>query len=113
MAISGIYSITFRGVADWGMGLLLVQNNRITGADVGGVLYDGSITEAGSDILFDLVLTVPPGATLVQGIPASPDVQKVPFSAKIPAKALETQEPVRIEMPIGPVNVIFKCLRSL
>jgi hypothetical protein len=59
--LDGIYSITFRGRADWGMG---IQRGVVTGADVGGVLYDGRYVENGPDLQLDLTLTVPPGGTL-------------------------------------------------
>ena len=113
MAIDGIYSITFRGAADWGMGLLLFQNHSITGADVGGVLYDGNFSETGENITADVNLKVPPGVTLVQGTVPSPKETEFSFSATIPKRAMSTQEPVLVMMPVGPVNVIFRCLRSL
>ena len=40
--MDGIYSITFRGATDWGVGMLLLRSGRIVGADVSGVLYDGT-----------------------------------------------------------------------
>lgn len=113
MAVDGIYSITFRGTADWGMGLLMLQNNAITGADVGGVSYDGTFEETEDSITVDMQLTVPPGVTLVQGTLPRPEVTKFPLSATIPKRAIDTQEPVLVQMSIGPVNVIFKRLRSL
>jgi len=113
VAVDGIYSITFRGAADWGMGLLLLQNNAITGADVGGALYDGTFTETDDSITANIKLTVPPGVTLVTGTMPSPEVTEIPFSATIPKRAMDTQEPVLIQMPVGPVNIIFKRLRSL
>ena len=113
MAVDGIYSITFRGAADWGMGLLMLQKNAITGADVGGVTYDGTFEETDDSVIVNVQLTVPPGVTLVQGTLPRPEVTTFPFSATIPKRAIDTQEPVLVQMPIGPVNVIFTCLRSL
>ena len=43
--MDGIYLITFRGAADFGSGLLLLRKGQITGADLGGVLYDGEYKE--------------------------------------------------------------------
>lgn len=113
MAVDGIYSITFRGAADWGMGLLVLQNNTITGADVAGGIYDGNFTETADAIEATISLTVPPGVMLVQGTVPSPEVQEIPFSASIPKEAIEKQAPVLIQMPVGPVNIIFKFLRPL
>ena len=113
MAVDGIYSITFRGAADWGMGLLMLQNKAITGADVGGITYDGTFEEKNDSVIVNMQLTVPPGVTLVQGTRPHPEVTTFPFKATIPKRAIDTHEPVLVQMPIGPVNVIFKRLRSL
>ena len=63
--MDGIYSITFRGASDWGMGLLLLRSGRLTGADTGGVLYDGTYQDANGVVTINAELTVPPGSTLV------------------------------------------------
>lgn len=48
--IDGIYQITFRGAADWGIGILHLKDRVITGADVGGVLYDGAYSGQGEKL---------------------------------------------------------------
>jgi hypothetical protein len=111
--MDGIYSITFRGATDWGMGLLLLRKGRLTGADIGGVRYDGTYTVQGANLTISADLTVPPGATLVQGVPARAQPYTVPFMAKISQQAIEHGTPVLISMPPGPVNVIVKFLRGL
>lgn len=111
--LDGIYTITFRGEADWGMGMLIFQDGQIIGADVGGVQYDGSYIEEGTAVTFDVTMTVPPGSTLVQGTPARSTAYTVPVKTPIPRKAFETGEPVLIDMGPGPVNVIFRRLRTL
>src|SRR6476661_2868288 len=40
--MDGIYSVTFRGAVDWGVGMLLLLHGRIVGADVAGILFDGT-----------------------------------------------------------------------
>lgn len=111
--MEGIYSMTFRGASDWGMGMLLFKAGRLTGADTGGVLYDGTYQDANGVVTIDAELTVPPGSTLVQGVPAKPVAYKVPFKAQMPRPALLSGQPVLIQLPPGPVNVIFKLLRGL
>jgi hypothetical protein len=111
--MDGIYSITFRGATAWGLGMLLLRYGRLTGADVGGVRYDGTYSVQDGALNIDAVLTVPPGATLVQGVPARPQAYSVPFKAKVPRAAIEQGEAVLINMPPGPVNVIVKLLRGL
>jgi T3SS negative regulator,GrlR len=109
----GIYSITFRGATDWGLGMLVLRSGRLTGADVGGVLYDGRYHEQAGSLIIEAELTVPPGATMVQGVPARPQTYKVPFTALVPQTAIREGTPILINMPPGPVNVIIKFLRAL
>ena len=111
--LDGIYSMTFRGAADWGMGMLILQGGLIIGSDAGGVLYDGTYIDRGLEVVVNLKMTVPPGATLVQGTPARSDKYVVPVNAVISKSALEHSLPVLIQLPPGPVNVIFRRLRSL
>jgi hypothetical protein len=111
--LDGIYSITFRGRADWGMGMLILQRGVITGADTGGVLYDGSYLERGAYLQLKLTLTVPPGATLVQGTLAQPKQYSISSEMTLLTKALLEGKPTLVELPPGPVNVIFRRLRAL
>src|SRR5215467_7145118 len=101
----GIYSMTFRGHADWGMGMLIIQGGVITGADVAGGLYDGVYEQQGSDLLVTLTMTVPPGVALVQGTPAQPKQYSFPIQTKLPARCLLEGEVALLELPPGPVNV--------
>ncbi len=111
--VDGIYQITFRGAADWGVGMLILKDKTVTGADVAGVLYDGTYSEQGDNISVNLTLTVPPGVTLVQGTSPQPKEYNFDFELSLNKKVIETREPVLVQMPQGPVNVIFNCLRSL
>lgn len=111
--MNGIYSIAFRGQADWGLGLLVLQNGIITGADVGGVTYDGTYKDLGSALTVDLKITVPPGARLVQGTPPRPVPYDVKFKETLPKDVLSSGASVTLNMPPGPVNVIFRKLRDL
>jgi hypothetical protein len=113
MVMDGMYSMHFRGAADWGMGMLILQRGQITGADFSGALYDGSYRVEGSEIEVRMTMTVPPGVTLVQGTPAQPTKYEVPIYLRIPISILETQQPVLMQLPPGPVNVIFRRLRTL
>jgi hypothetical protein len=111
--LDGIYSIIFRGRADWGTGMMILQRGVITGADAQGGLYDGSYVELGTDLQVDFTITVPPGVTLVQGTPARAEQYTISARTTLPTKALDTGEPVLMELPPGPVNVIFRRLRVL
>ena len=111
--LDGIYSITFRGAVDWGMGMLILRKGLVTGSDFGGVRYDGRYRDLGSAVEINLTMTVPPGATLVEGSPASPTAYTVPVNVTIPITAIDSSQPVLLQLPQGPVNVIFRRLRAL
>ena len=111
--LDGIYTITFRGAANWGMGALVLYKGTIAGADVGGALYDGQYTDQGDSVLVNMVMKVPPGVTLVQGTAPRATAYEVPFSVVINKKSFENSEPVLLKLPPGPVNVIFKRLRTI
>src|SRR5687767_11268168 len=68
----GFYRLEFLGAAGVGVGVIVLEWGMIVGADAGGVIYDGTYSYARREELLDLELTVrvPPGASLVQGVPA-------------------------------------------
>jgi len=111
--VDGIYQITFRGAADWGMGVLILKDGIITGADVGGALYDGTYSDVGDSISSNITLTVPPGVTLVMGTQPQSKEYSFQFTLSLSKQAIETRQPVLAQLPVGPVNVIFNCLRKL
>jgi hypothetical protein len=55
--MDGIYSITFRGATDWGLGMLVLRSGQLTGADVGGVLYDGRYHEQAGSLIIEAELS--------------------------------------------------------
>jgi hypothetical protein len=113
MPMDGIYSITFRGAADWGMGMLILQNGQVTGADASGVTYDGTFVDTGPYIELHVTMSVPPGVALVQGVPAQSKAYTIPINQMIPKSAIETSQAILLQLAPGPVNVIFRRLRTL
>ncbi len=111
--MAGIYTLHFRGAAGWGMGLLELRDGIAAGADVAGALYDGTYEETDVDLTLSMHMTVPPGVTLVQGTAPRPLQYSVDFNAKIPKSSIEAREPILIDLPPGPVNVIIARLRTL
>jgi hypothetical protein len=111
--VDGIYAMNFRGAVGWGMGLLELRHGIVAGADVLGVTYDGTYSETEQEIRLDLRLTIPPGVSLVQGTAPRPIEYSVPFQATIPKNAIATSEPILVDLPPGPVNVIVRRLRGL
>ncbi len=111
--VDGIYSLTYRGAVDWGIGMLIMQRGIIVGSDAGGVLYDGTYRDQGDRLDVRLTMTVPPGVTLAQGTPAQPTAYSIPINVSLFKRVLTTGEPVLLQLPPGPVNVIFRKLRAL
>lgn len=109
----GIYKITFRGAADWGMGVLILKDGIVTGADVAGALYDGTYLEHSDSISVKINLTVPPGVTLVMGTPPQSKEYSFQFDISLSKKSIETSQTILVQLPQGPVNVIFQLLRNL
>lgn len=95
------------------MGILLLKDGKITGADVAGALYDGKYSDNGDDIAIKITLTVPPGVTLVMGTPPQSKEYNFDFEVSLKKKAIESRETVLLNLPLGPVNVIFNQLRKL
>lgn len=111
--MDGIYSVTFRGTVGWGIGMLVLRKGKVTGADVGGIRYDGVYRDSGSMVDFDITMVVPPGATLVQGTPAHPDEYTISFAARISKADIAESQTVLLDLPQGPVNSIFRKLIEL
>ncbi len=111
--IDGIYSLSFRGAASFGVGVIALRDGVAAGADVAGVIYDGTYNETAQDITLDMELTVPPGVSLVQGTAPRSTLYHVPFHATIPKSAIKTNETILVQLPPGPVNVIIRRIRSL
>lgn len=109
----GIYSIVYRGAVGWGQGMMMLRRGVVTGVDTVGVLYDGRYEENAAALVLTAKMVVPPGVVLVQGTPPRPNSYELAFNAVIPRQAIETSQPVLVELPPGPVNAIFKLLRPL
>jgi hypothetical protein len=111
--MAGIYTMTFRGAAGWGMGLLELRDGVAAGADVAGATYDGTYVETDDDFTLQMHMTVPPGVTLVQGTAPRPVPYSVDFNATIPKGSIEANQPILLDLQPGPVNVIVSRLRDL
>lgn len=107
----GIYAVEFSGLSGSGTGVLLLQNGLVTGADTGGVLYDGNAFRmADGGIRFSLTLTVPKGATLVTGLPPQP----TPFAFKVDVSLPRDFERRVVEAPAAtPYGSVLFRLRRL
>lgn len=109
----GFYSITFTGATgDSGFGIIVLDTGAVIGADATGVRYDGTyVFNPRTDLLeASITVTVPPGVTLVQGVPDRDKEWSFELVAAFPRETSET--PVLVQTPFGPVNVIFRYLRG-
>ena len=93
--------------------MLVLQRGKVTGADVGGIRYDGEYRDSGSTVDFEITMIVPPGTTLVQGTPARPDKYTISFAARISKDDIAENRTVLLDLPQGPINSIFRKLREL
>ena len=68
--LEGMYRLDFSGNAGFGIAALVLKNGSVFGSDVAGVQYDGSYEPTGipGEVSMSLMLSVPPGVTLVQGV---------------------------------------------
>lgn len=103
----------FTGSAGSGHALFVMKNGVVAGADAVGGILDGTYKEAGDGYLNVAVsLTVPAGARLVTGAAAGENPLSQEITARLPEN-LGNGNPVTVQTPTGPVNVIFKRLRDL
>ncbi|SRR5579883_1074213 len=113
--LEGFYRIAFTGVAGSGFGMLVFQKGTIAGADMAGATYDGTYqSNAETDLHeFQITVTFPAGVTPVQtGIPlAAPS--RLNFNGKMSLNDISNDEPVLIQTPIGPINVLFSKIRNV
>ncbi len=110
----GFYRVAFTGAHGSGLGLLVLSRGVVAGADIGGVIYDGTYSEeaSGSYVNLQLTMRAPAGSTLVQtGISlASPT--DIPMQIRLPHD-LAGGAPILLETPLGRVNVIVTKIRDL
>jgi hypothetical protein len=111
--IDGFYAIYYTGVSGAGLGVLVVNNGIIVGADMVGGRYDGTYTQNKTTGNYDgkIRITIPPGGSLVTGVVVGAQPFQMDVTATLPPD-LGGEKPVRIETPTGPVNVIFRKLRD-
>jgi hypothetical protein len=110
--LDGFYAVFYTGKVSSGFAMIVLRNGIVTGADVGGGLYDGKYTVSADKRTVEgtMKLTTPPGISLVTGAPASSEVSIQEFPLSLPADLNE--QTVQIQTPTGPVNLKFKKIRD-
>jgi hypothetical protein len=108
---SGFYSIAYTGAVGTGFGLLAISKGVIAGVDVAGSTYDGTYVERSSLLDLKLTMRMPVGTIPVQtGVPLTEAID-IPLELSLP-NDFGAGKPLLVQMPIGPVNVIFKKVRD-
>lgn len=113
MTAPGFYRIAFTGAHGSGLGIIVLQNGIIVGADVGGATYDGSYDSdpVSGLVRINAIMRAPAGLTPVQtGVPLITPAD-IPIQTTITLNA-PGGTPVLIDTPLGKVNVIFSKIRE-
>ena len=114
MAENGFYSITFGGSGGSGVGVVVLQNGVITGADGGGNIYDGRYEpDAQSGALrFHVDVTIPAHMPMVLGEAPHPEPWTFSMNGTLPAN-FANGLPITIQTQFAPLSVSFKLIRKL
>ncbi len=109
----GFYSVEFVGhTGDSGFGMFVLDTGQVVGADVAGALYDGTYQHNAKTDTVDATinLTVPPGVSLVMGVPAQPKEWTLELNVSFPRETSKT--PIRVQTQYGPVNAVIRFIRG-
>ena len=111
--VDGIYSAYFTGSGGVSLGLFSFKDGIIAGADIGGLLYDGTFKiTADGYLVGSIKYIVPIGASTITGLSASDEPIELVSPVKLPID-FSGDTVHRIETPAGPVNAKFKKVRGL
>ena len=109
--MQGFYAMYYTGISGVGHAVFVLNDGKITGADSTGGILDGNYQVDGERVKIEVTLSVPGGTTLVTGQTLA-DTLSQTICAEL-ATSFADGQPVLIQTPMGPVNVIFKKLRGL
>lgn len=111
MTHQGVYLAYFSAELGNSMGIFLVQENSITGGDIGGGIYDGRFEikghKAAGTVLFS---TKGGGKTITGAVTDLPASYETNFEFQLP---LEDQAFHSFDTIAGPVNVRFEKIKDL
>lgn len=110
--MEGFYSVTYQGSGGLGVAVLVLNDGRVVGADAAGGLYDGQYRSHGDGVGVTVTVTIPPGTSLVTGVPPQPQAYTFPINTKLPVN-FGGGHAVSVQTPTGIVQAVFKKLRDL
>lgn len=107
------YAIYYTGQQGSGLGLLALKGGMVVGVDAVGGKFDGtySVDTDKGVLSASIRMTVPANSFLVTGQP----VRNQPYMVDLPIEVpldLAGGAPIRLELPIGPLNIRFEKLRD-
>lgn len=107
----GIYLAYFSAEFGNSIGMFIVSKNTISGADVGGGIYDGSFNKKNGEASGKITFSMKGGGVTITGaqsdLPVSYDTD---FRFQLP---LDGQDFHQFETITGPVNVRFEKIRGI
>ena len=108
-----IYTAYLTGIAGNSVGIFLIGDGIIVGADIGGLTYDGNFSVSSDGSLEGVVqFSVPAGGQLISGLKATED-QTITTPVKLPRGFDDGRAVTRIDTPAGPVNARFDFIREV
>lgn len=111
--MDGIYVAYLTGRGGNSVLLFVMKSNKIVGADVGGMKYDGHIDQMpNGSISFHIEYVINPGTVLITGAGGVASPTPVALDFNMPANFAEGAI-VNIQTPFGPVNAKITKLRDL
>jgi|SRR5271163_1777543 len=109
----GMFGITFQGRQGAGMGMVIFENGRVYGTDIGGARYDGGYIFDENTGLVDVrvKLTFPPNVEAVFGI-SNPYEWAIDVTTTFNPK--QNSGPLAVKTSLGqPISAQYLFLRSL
>jgi hypothetical protein len=109
----GMYRVMFEGQDGEGFGMVTLSRGALCGIDVGGVQYDGTYEPSANKpgyIDTKFKLSVPPGVSLVQGVPPQPMPYSFDLNCSFAARGIT---PLSVETPFGPVQAKVEFMRAI
>lgn len=111
--MNGFYAAYVTGRAGNSIVLFVARDGVLVGVDMGGMKYDGTLSQnADHSFRCSIVYVVPPGTALITGAPAPSEAQRMPVEFQLPPEFWNGQV-VTIVTPLGPVNARFEKIRDL
>jgi hypothetical protein len=112
--IDGFYVVYFTSKSGCGAALIAMRRGRVVGADPMGVRFDGTYQKDKDDVGYDVTVGVdaPAGIELVQGHVSGPTGSR--YEIRFGFRDRPDSAPyIRMETPLGPLNVRFVKLRGM